>query len=131
MTWLADLAPYRYFTTPEGVLSVGWLSAELEYTTGESCDEFREKLLTLCIEHTVNRTRGLYPCDFCGADPVRVTIDDRERALGSAEIRIRGMDGQVYGAPNLVWHYVTAHRYRPPDEFIVAILEGEPVHGEF
>ncbi len=30
--------------------------------------------------------------------------------------------GKVYAAPSLVHHYVVAHDYRPPDEFIAAVL---------
>jgi hypothetical protein len=28
----------------------------------------------------------------------------------------------VFAAPSLVYHYVAAHDYRPPDEFIAAVL---------
>jgi hypothetical protein len=36
-------------------------------------------------------------------------------------MRVAG-DGRVYAAPSLVHHYVIAHGYRPPDEFIAAVL---------
>jgi len=44
--------------------------------------------------------------------------------VGFAEIRVFGRNGKIYAAPNLIYHYVTAHSYRPPDEFIQAVLEG-------
>ncbi len=34
-----------------------------------------------------------------------------------------GQDGTVYAAPDLIYHYVVAHHYRPPDEFIQAVME--------
>jgi CheY-like chemotaxis protein len=36
-------------------------------------------------------------------------------------MRVAG-NGKVYAAPWLVHHYVVAHNYRPPDEFIAAVL---------
>ena len=41
--------------------------------------------------------------------------------LGWAEIRVFGDDGKVYAAPNMIYHYVTAHHYKPPDEFVRAL----------
>ena len=38
------------------------------------------------------------------------------------EIRVRGDERTVYAAPTLIVHYVEAHRYRPPEEFIAAVL---------
>jgi hypothetical protein len=32
------------------------------------------------------------------------------------------MDGQLFAAPTLIVHYVDAHRYRPTDAFIDAVL---------
>jgi len=44
--------------------------------------------------------------------------------LGSAEIRIFGKRGKIYAAPNLLFHYITAHHYKPPDEFLSALQAG-------
>jgi hypothetical protein len=41
---------------------------------------------------------------------------------GSFEIIVPGRDGKVYRAPELIQHYVISHRYRPPKEFIEAVL---------
>lgn len=54
-----------------------------------------------------------------------VVVDAEESILGSAEIRVGLPGGRWYAAPNLVYHYVTAHNYRPPDEFIEAVLHGD------
>jgi hypothetical protein len=42
-------------------------------------------------------------------------------AVGDAEVRVIATDGTLLVAPTLVLHYVTAHRYRPPDEFVEAV----------
>ena len=41
--------------------------------------------------------------------------------LGSAEIRVFGPRGKIYAAPNLLFHYVTAHHYKLPNEFVQAL----------
>lgn len=41
--------------------------------------------------------------------------------LGSADIQVEG-EGDVYRAPALMLHYVTAHDYLPPEEFVDAVL---------
>jgi hypothetical protein len=48
--------------------------------------------------------------------------------LGSAEIRVFGPRGKIYAAPNLLFHYVTAHHYKPPNEFVqaLALAPGPP-----
>jgi hypothetical protein len=43
---------------------------------------------------------------------------------GSAEIRVFGKRGKIYAAPTLLFHYVTVHHYKPPDEFLMALKEG-------
>jgi hypothetical protein len=43
-------------------------------------------------------------------------------ALSSTEIRVVGRDGRVYAAPGLVCHYVAAHGYQPPQEFVEAVM---------
>ncbi|MGW0731163.1 DUF7919 family protein [Streptomyces sp. NPDC002851] len=45
-----------------------------------------------------------------------------EMKLESAEILVGSGDGRVYVAPNLVTHYIDAHSYQPPQEFIEAVL---------
>jgi hypothetical protein len=80
------------------------------------------------------QTRGIHVCEFCdfGAKPApldqaavnayfqRLKLAD---AVSSAEIRVVGRDGRVYAAPMLVCHYVEVHGYRPPDEFVNAVME--------
>jgi len=44
--------------------------------------------------------------------------------LGSAQIFVFGERGKIYVAPNMIYHYVTAHRYKPPEEFICALKHG-------
>lgn len=43
---------------------------------------------------------------------------------GGAEIRVFSPTGKLYAAPNLIFHYVEAHDYLPPQEFMDALFAG-------
>ena len=118
MAAFEDLTPYTYFHPEEeapGTVNVGWLAPGHPFPTGVTPPEFRAKLGLLCGRR-VKQTRGLHPCYFCTG---------RERPASSSEMRVAG-GGRVYAAPTLVHHYIEAHGYRPPDEFIAAVLAWTP-----
>ena len=85
--------------------------------------------------HPTNRTRGFHTCEFCGADGANTEIvahwDGHSRRLGSAEIRVTSASGISYAAPDLVVHYIEAHGYGPPAEFVAALLERSSAGGEY
>jgi len=117
MSYFADLTPYTY--TPENrgdLLNVGWLDAAYPFERGETPAEFREALREL-IEKPVLNHRGFHVCQFClserGSSPLQ---------RGNGQIRVMGQDRLWYAAPAMVYHYVVAHRYRPPPGFIDAVL---------
>jgi hypothetical protein len=114
VTFFDDLTPYTYLHPEEeqpGTVNVGWLDRWHPFPVGETSAEFRARLQQLCLRR-VKRTRGFHACDFCKG---------RARPHGSAEVRVPGA-GRVYAAPELVYHYVAAHGYKPPGEFIAAVL---------
>ena len=127
-----DLTPYTYLTNarqplvdgaPEA-LSVGWLEAGHPYTEGHVTNEFMERLWTLG-RAPVNLIRGFDECDFC-SDPsfayLNVRQGDEELGMGNGEIWVFGDNNKVYVAPTLIYHYITHHRYLPPEPFIHAVL---------
>ena len=114
MTFFDDLTPYTYLHPEEerpGTVNIGWLDRWHAFPAGETSEEFQAKLQHLCLQR-VKQTRGFYSCDFCKG---------RNKPHSSAEIRVPGK-GRVYAAPELVYHYVVAHAYKPPEEFIAAVL---------
>jgi hypothetical protein len=114
MSFFPDLTPYTYCHPEEelpNTLNIGWLDPGHPMVTGPTSAEFRAKLARLC-EVRVKQTRGFQPCYFCKG---------RARPHSSSEMRVAG-NGKVYAAPSLVHHYVAAHDYRPPDEFIAAVM---------
>ena|ERR1700677_1330285 len=139
MTWHQDLSKYSYGpTVPAGqvALSVGWLEHGHDFPTGEVPQEFVDELAKLCAQYGYARTRGWHECDLPhGNDeleyPCRIPVNGERVPLGSAEVRVATDSGTVLAAPNLIWHYVTYHRYLPPEEFIRAVLEHRPAPPEY
>jgi hypothetical protein len=51
-------------------------------------------------------------------------LDECPIMLGDAEMRVFGPKGRIYAAPNMLYHYVRVHHYKPPDEFLQALKNG-------
>ncbi|MEU1786143.1 hypothetical protein ABZ553_09755 [Streptomyces sparsogenes] len=130
MTHYADLSPYAYTqgSVPEGIeaVSIGWLEPGEEFARGAVPEDFVRSLALLCRDDRHMVMRGWHRCALPhpgGEDeyPVRILVGQDRVSLGSAEVRVVGRDGRWLIAPNLVHHYVTAHSYLPPEEFIEAV----------
>ena len=127
MTYFADLSNYEYGMTDSTgpqAKNVGWLGPEASFETAEPDAELLDSLWQFCAV-SVGQTRGLHDCHLC---PL-YTSNSAERGgkkllLGSAEIRVFSVTGDVYASPNLIYHYVSAHRYRPPQGFVEALRTG-------
>ena len=101
----------KYPKTAIPFVNIGWLGAGHNYPRGETEIVFRERLAFFCRTHAEwVYWAGFHTCEFCG------------KARGSCEIRVVGKE-KLYVAPVLVHHYVVVHEYRPPEEFIQAVLE--------
>ncbi|TDC73969.1 hypothetical protein [Streptomyces hainanensis] len=136
MTYYPDLAPYAYLpaTVPAGVTArtVGWLDGSHPFAQGPAPAGFARRLGLLCRDQPRARTRGIHRCGLaglggCGLEPVHVEIEGRQVLLGSAEVRVAGVDGAWLIAPTLVYHYVTAHAYLPPAAFVEAVTAARVV----
>lgn len=129
MTYFADLSPYEFFKgkNRDGkLLNVGWLDLSHSFPTEEAGAELVAKLGQLCRKR-VMQTRGYHRCPFCPREKTgwSAQIDEEIIHLGSAEIRVPGKAGTVYACPDLIYHYVRDHHYRPPNEFLVAVLASD------
>ncbi len=125
MTHFLDLTPYSYLQEEqEHPLNVGWLDSNHEYRKGATSREFIEKLAWVCVHATVYRTPGIHKCSLCAPMDFgfhMVSLEREKHILGSAEVRVKGQKA-AYAAPDLVLHYVVAHEYLPPDDFIAGVL---------
>jgi hypothetical protein len=118
-----DLSPYEYMGAKEpNVYNIGWLDADEPFEHGIVPQEVLLNLLQLSVS-PVNETRGWHTCPFChAAPPITIRSGTGTIQLGDAEVRVRGRDGRVYAAPNLLYHYIEKHGYRPPAEFVEALI---------
>ena len=127
MTFFEDLSDYSYDTSmPMGQRpkNVGWLGPAADFGTAEPDAEFLELLWQHCAV-SVLQTRGLHECHLCPPHESNVAErNGKQLLLGSAEIRVFSRIGEIYAAPNLVYHYVSVHKYRPPKQFVDAIRLG-------
>jgi hypothetical protein len=126
MTHFDDLSDYEYspkYRRP-GTRNIGWLEAGYEYEKQEPREEVLEKLWRFCkIE--IALARGGQFCAFCADKRVHFAEKNGERLLlGVSEIRVFSKGKTIYAAPSLVYHYMKAHSYKPPDEFLHALEEG-------
>lgn len=123
-----DLEPYEGCPADAELgldpLAVGWLQRNDDFATGGTPEGFTESLFDFCLEpHTVCAIRHHRPCPICGQRVAPVTVGDRTAELGAAEIRVLGEEN-IFAAPDLIYHYVTEHGYRPPPVFVQAVLQG-------
>lgn len=132
MTHYEDLTAYQYFeeSIPAGVVAVnvGWLEPGEEYVRGDVPDGFIDALAVIVRDSCQMRTRGWHGCQLPhGAHeesyPITVDVGGRKVSLGSAEVRVVAKSGEWMIAPNLVLHYVSNHSYRPPTDFIEAVMD--------
>ena len=119
-----DLTPYAYDNNNEGgkAVNVGWLGRSYsierpDFTVGDVPPEALAYLERLPV---MNQYRGWHTCEFCdGWLRDGKLIADR---IGNGDLRVPGLNGMVYVAPVMIRHYIREHHYRPPQEFIDAIM---------
>ena len=127
VAYYADGSPYSYLGA-DGALNVGWLHAAHGFPTGESVPALVSNLVRLCRE-PVNVKRGWHSCELCqrhrsatSLGPTVVHDADGDLRVGHAEIRVHANDGVTFAAPDMIVHYVLAHRYLPPEAFVEAVV---------
>lgn len=126
MAYFTDLSEYIYRKDyANGEYNVGWLDVSKEYPKGELTNEFLDRLWEY-LPYNITQMRGFHECNLCSEKLGYLEVEkgNDKFKLGSAEIRVIGIDGKVYAAPNLIYHYIQYHKYMPPEEFVNAVLYG-------
>lgn len=125
MTHFADLSQYVFVGTAGSAVArnVGWLDEHHKFPTGEPASELLDAVWVYC-SILVAPTRGLHRCAFCASPPNTFVRHGTKLLLGSGEIRVFSSTGDVFAAPNLIYHYILEHHYRPPLEFLRAVEDG-------
>ena len=128
------LYSYREREIRNNLYNIGWLEKGHEYPIGEVPSKFIDKLWDYS-HFAVADTRGFHTCDLCEYPLHGIPeIEYRAKVLkvGSAELRIFGNDGKIFATPNLLFHYVTVHKYKPPIQFVDSVIDGiDPYSKEY
>jgi hypothetical protein len=84
---------------------------------------FKQKLFIACCKAI--KTRGAHHCSLCQpAQGAKIyTAAGKKLIGGSGVLSIKGRKWKTYLAPDLIFHYVVDHNYRPPDEFVNAVTK--------
>jgi hypothetical protein len=139
MAWYPDLGRLDYFdfggVDSTKLRAVGWLARKQAFSQGDISPAFLRQLRKLLVAPWQPFIlMGFHQCELC---PVSRLPRFEEILLGSykergdavpegkANLFVPG-EGCVYVAPELIVHYIDAHRYKPPDEFIRAVMECPP-----
>jgi hypothetical protein len=93
------------------LLAVGWLTNDQPYRTGPIDFEVFSKLKDLLNDPWQPMVCcGVHHCELCQFEPPH----------GHANLFVPG-SSIIFVCPELITHYIAAHHYRPPDEFIAAV----------
>lgn len=117
MTWIADLTPCDYFGAEYSkyLTAVAWLDEKHPITAGQVDRAVYDRLVEFARKPwyppTLPITLGVHQCKLC--------LYDRPAGTGNLFIPSAST---VYVCPELATHYMSAHGYRPPEEFCDAVL---------
>ena len=121
MAYFDDLTPHTYYKNHIGTfcgehpefLNIGWLEGARDYTSGVT-----DAALLIRLKELISVPFAYhYGFHFCDLPPC-----DGRGEHGTGSVVVCSHAGKWYAAPVLITHYVEAHEYRPPDEFIDAVL---------
>ena len=132
-----DLSLYSYRkNTNETSYNIGWLGRDYsngkypDYSKGEVSEQFVDKLWEY-LKYQVNICRGLHDCELCTNEAHILEHKGERIKVGYYEMRVFSKTGKVYAAPSMILHYIKEHNYKPPKEFIDAVMEGDASSKEY
>jgi hypothetical protein len=107
------------------MLNVGWLGSSAQFPVGDLPGDLLGVVLQEASRHH-SAMAGFHECDFCGRrSPIVASIPGGPEGvvLGMSELRAMDDAGHVYAAPTLIFHYIKAHGYLPPEGFVRALRQ--------
>jgi hypothetical protein len=116
MTWFPDMGTTAMIDEGDHIRAAGRLSATHQFDEGDVSAEFLTRLKEFA-KRSCESTEALgwgicmgpHCCDICG----------RFMAAGNFGVPSGSL---LFVAPEMIVHYVDEHRYRPPEEFIEAVM---------
>jgi hypothetical protein len=114
MAHYPDLERCTYFDPEyddDALVAVGWLEPGHDFRRGSVDLQFFERL-----ESLAKRTWG--PIFYLGGHECELC---QHRGAISTGYLLVPFGGRIFAAPEGITHYISAHWYRPPDEFVQAV----------
>lgn len=115
LTHFDDLTECDYFGAEHAhsLRAVGWLAVGKAFSTGRTDSETFAKLKVLLNDPWQPMVfGGIHHCELCQFDPPH----------SHANLFVPN-NSIIFVCPELIVHYIAAHHYRPPDEFIAALAD--------
>lgn len=124
-----DLSRYKnqVYVSPElfkDVYNVGWLSPEHSFPTGEVNPTLLSKIRSFLLMRggaNILFSRGVHNCPLCKKTIYISRVDVSDMLVGISEIWIP-FNGKVYASPDMLFHFISEHSYKPPQIFEKAVL---------
>ncbi len=99
-------------------VAIGYLSIDEEFEKGEVSTSFLTKLKVLWDEGMTLGSMGHHECEFC--------IDEGNyegRATSSSEKELVDRENKIkYLFPEMIFHYIIEHKFKPSNEFIEFVM---------
>ncbi len=99
-------------------VAIGYLSIDEEFERGEVSQNFLNKLQILWNEGITLGSLGFHECEFC--------IDEgnyENRGKSSSEKELADKENKIkYLFPEMIFHYITKHNFKPCNEFIEFVM---------
>lgn len=96
------------------ITAIGWLDSSEFFERGDVSNYFLNKLKLLWEEGGCIMTLGFHECEFC---------ESVEKAKSSKEkILIDNKNKVKYIIPEMIFHYIEVHKFKPSDEFIEFVI---------
>ena len=100
------------------IVAIGYLSIDEEFEKGEVSQNFLNKLKILWNEGGCSMSLGFHECEFC--------IDEgnyENRGKSSSEKVLVDRENKIkYCFPEMIFHYITEHKFKPSNEFIEFVM---------
>ncbi len=116
MSFFPDMGCKSMVASGDHVRAVGWLHPDHPYTKGEVSSEFLSSLKEFTARSGQSAEAlyfgafgGIHTCEFC----------DQAHGINNSGVPSGDL---LFVAPEMVVHYIEKHGYRPPAEFIAAVL---------
>ena len=93
------------------IVAVGYLSIDEEFEKGEVSTSFLTKLHFLWDGGYILSSAGHHTCEFCNK-----ATSSSEKVLTDTENKIK------YCFPEMIFHYITEHKFKPSNEFIEFVM---------